>query len=49
MKQEEQTQKTEWSFKHFFSTMSITLILLLILAFIGSTIYIGYNSFISGQ
>lgn len=49
MKQEEQTQKTEWSFKHFFSTMSITLILLLILAFIGSTIYIGYNSFISAH
>lgn len=47
MKQEEQIQKTEWSFKHFFSTMSITLILLLILAFIGSTIYIGYSSFIA--
>jgi hypothetical protein len=49
MKQEQETQKTAWSFKHFFSTMSITLILLLILAFIGSTIYIGYNSFISAH
>lgn len=49
MKQVEETQKAGWNFKHFFSTMSITLILLLILAFIGSTIYIGYNSFMSAR
>lgn len=49
MKKEMDTQKSETSFQHFFSTMSITLILLLILAFIGSTIYIGYNSFMSAQ
>ena len=49
MKKVEQTRKTEYNFQHFFSTMSITLILLLILAFIGSTIYIGYSSFMSGR
>jgi hypothetical protein len=47
MKREQEIKKTEWSFQHFFSTVSMTLIVLLILAFIGSTIYIGYNSFMS--
>jgi hypothetical protein len=45
----EEVQKKSTSFQHFFSTITITLILLLILAFLGSTIYIGYNSFMSGH
>lgn len=49
MKREQEIKKSETSFQHFFSTLSITLILLLILAFIGSTIYVGYNSFMSGR
>ena len=49
MKREQEIKKSEHSFQHFFSTVSITLILLLILDFIGSTIYIGYNSFMSGR
>jgi hypothetical protein len=49
MKKVEETKERETSFHHFYSTMSITLILLLILAFIGSTIYIGYNSFMSAH
>jgi hypothetical protein len=47
MKQEQEIRKRGYSFQHLFSTISITLILLLILAFIGSTIYIGFNSFMS--
>ncbi len=47
MKKEETKHKGESIYHHLFSTMSVTLILLLILAFIGSTIYIGYSSFIS--
>jgi hypothetical protein len=49
MKTEQEIKKSQHSFQHFFSTVSITLILLLILAFIGSTIYIGYNSFMAGR
>jgi predicted negative regulator of RcsB-dependent stress response len=49
MKREQEINDSEHSFRHFFSTVSITLILLLILVFIGSTIYIGYNSFMSAR
>lgn len=49
MKKEMEIKKSESTFQHFFSTLSITLILILILAFIGSTIYVGYNSFMSAR
>lgn len=49
MKKEMEIKKTPTSFQHFFSTLSITLILLLILAFLGSTVYIGYTSFMSAR